>query len=254
MNMENRVLKAIIVDDEQPSREALANYVREYCTDIEIVSECKSAKTAWKCINEHKPQLVFLDIEMPRGSGFDLLRMFKTIPFKVIFVTAFSDYAIQAFRFSATDYLMKPVKVGELVEAVDKVRKEVGLLDSNRNILTFLENLDAPAGESKKLVIPDLKGFSVIRIDDIVFCEADGYCTIFHLAIQTKTVSSKNLKHYEDMLPEDHFMRVHNSYIINIHKVTGYTHQGEILLNAGLRCPLSAGYKQHFLASFKKFM
>jgi two-component system LytT family response regulator len=107
-----RLIKSVIVDDEQPSREALANYIREYCPDIEIVSECKSAKTAFKCINERRPQLVFLDIEMPRGSGFDLLKMFKTIPFKVIFVTAFSDYAIQAFRFSATDYLMKPVKVG----------------------------------------------------------------------------------------------------------------------------------------------
>jgi two-component system, LytTR family, response regulator len=249
-----RLIKSVIVDDEQPSREALANYIREYCPDIEIVSECKSAKTAWKCINERQPRLVFLDIEMPRGNGFDLLRMFKTIPFKVIFVTAFSDYAIQAFRFSATDYLMKPVKVGELVEAVVKVRKELDIVDSGRNILTFLENLDSPDGVSKKLVIPDLKGFSVIPLDDIILCEADGYCTNFHLSDHTKTVSSKNLKHYEEMLPEEHFMRVHHSYIINLHKVTGYTHQGEILLAPKLRCPLSAGYKQHFLASFKKYM
>src|ERR1035437_4787774 len=127
-------IKTIIVDDEKPSREALVNYITEYCPDIEIVSECKSIKTAYKSISELKPQLVFLDIEMPNGSGFDLLKMFETIDFKVIFITAFSDYAIQAFRFSATDYLLKPVKVIELIDAVAKVQQELTILDANQHI------------------------------------------------------------------------------------------------------------------------
>jgi two-component system, LytTR family, response regulator len=251
--MESRLLKAIIVDDEKPSREALSNYINEYCPGVEIVAECKSAKAAYKSIMEYQPQLVFLDIEMPRGNGFDLLKMFKTIPFKVIFVTAFSEYAIQAFRFSATDYLMKPVKVGELIEAVDKVKLELNTMDSFQNIITLLENFDSPAGETKKLVIPDLKGFSVIRISEIVYCEADGYCTTFHLAGNSKISSSKNLKYYEELLPAKQFMRVHHSYIINIQHVIGYTHQGEILLSGNQSCPLSAAFKPSFLKHFRKF-
>jgi two-component system, LytTR family, response regulator len=251
--MQMRLLKAIIADDEKPSREALANYIREYCPGVEIVAECKSAKAAYKSIMEFDPQLVFLDIEMPRGNGFDLLKMFKSIPFKVIFVTAFSEFAIQAFRYSATDYLMKPVKVGELIEAVDKVKLELATMDSYQNIITLLENFESPDGETKKLVIPDLKGFSVIRISDIVYCEADGYCTTFHLKGNSKIRSSKNLKYYEELLPAEQFMRIHHSYIINIRQVTSYTHQGEILLSENHSCPLSAAFKPSFLKLFKKF-
>jgi two-component system LytT family response regulator len=251
--MESRLLKAIIVDDEKPSREALSNYIREYCPGVEIVAECKSAKAAYKSIMEYEPRLVFLDLEMPRGNGFDLLKMFKTIPFKVIFVTAFSEFAIHAFRFSATDYLMKPIKIGELIEAVDKVKLELNTIDSYHNIITLLENFESPAGETKKLVIPDLKGFSVIRISEIVFCEADGYCTTFHMAGNVKISSSKNLKYYEDLLSVEQFMRVHYSYIINIQHVIGYSHQGEILLSGNLSCPLSAACKTPFMKLFRKF-
>lgn len=105
------MLNTIVVDDERPSREALSTYLRDYCRDVQVVSECDSVKSAYKAIVEHKPKLVFLDIEMPNGNGFDLLSLFNPIDFKVIFVTAFSEYAIKAFRFSAADYLLKPVKV-----------------------------------------------------------------------------------------------------------------------------------------------
>ena len=106
--MQDHLLTAIVVDDEKPSREALSTYIRDFCPNVKVVTECDNAKLAYQAILEHQPKLVFLDIEMPNGDGFDLLRMFKRIDFKVIFVTAFSEYAIQAFRFSATDYLLKP--------------------------------------------------------------------------------------------------------------------------------------------------
>lgn len=251
--MKSQVLKAIIVDDEKPSREALANYIFEFCSQVEIVAECPSAKSAFKSITQHNPQLVFLDIEMPRGNGFDLLKMFRNVPFKVIFVTAFSDYAIQAFRVSAADYLMKPVKVSELIEAVGKVQRELDRDDSYQIIHALLSNLESPSGESGKLVIPDQKGFQVINTPDIVFCKADGYCTTFHLGDHSVICSSKNLKYYEELLPVSMFMRVHHSFLVNITQVTGYTNHGEILLKNGGICPLSSAYKVAFLKLFKKF-
>ncbi|NJO69478.1 MAG: response regulator, partial [Bacteroidetes bacterium] len=139
------MLKTIVVDDEMPSRDALSNYIRDYCSDLEIVAQCDSVKTAYKAILEFKPGLVFLDIEMPNGNGFELLKLFQPIGFKVIFVTAYSDYAIKAFRFSATDYLLKPIKIDELVEAVNKVKIELVTSDSFVNIQMLRDNLpDAP--------------------------------------------------------------------------------------------------------------
>ena len=249
--MLHKSIKTIIVDDEKPSREALVNYITEYCPDIEIVSECKSVKTAYKSISELKPHLVFLDIEMPNGSGFDLLKMFETIDFKVIFITAFSDYAIQAFRFSATDYLLKPVKVVELIDAVAKVQQELTILDTNQHIHLLLQKLALPDEITKTLVIHHSKGFDVIRTSDIILCKADGYCTNFFMNGHTKICSSKSLKYYEEILPGDQFLRVHNSYIINMNHVKGYTFNGEILLSENQSCFLSSAHKQSFLRNFK---
>jgi len=150
------MLKTIVVNDEKPSREALSTYIRDYCADVEIVSECDSVKTAYRAIVDHQPQLVFLDIEMPNGNGFDLLHLFNPISFKVIFVTAYADYAIKAFRFSATDYLLKPVKVDELVESVSKVQQEMISKAGNLNIQSLMGNLAMKDYQSNSLVIPDM--------------------------------------------------------------------------------------------------
>jgi two-component system LytT family response regulator len=250
MNMPDRTIKTIIVDDEKPSRDVLVNYIREYCQGLEVVSTCKSVKEAYKAILEHNPQLVFLDIEMPKGSSFDLLRMFKTIDFNVVFVTAFSDYATRAFRVSATDFLLKPVKVCELVEAVNKVRESLKY-KSFQNLTALLENLEMPSDSIKKLIIPNQKGFIAVNPSDIIMCEADGYCTNFFFTGNSRATSSHHLKYYEEFLPVKQFLRVHNSYIINLLHVSGYTHQGEIILTDDLRSPLSKTYKPAFLNHYK---
>lgn len=250
--MNVHLIKTVIVDDEEPSRKALANYLCEFCPNIQIVAECNSRKTAFKAISEKQPQLVFLDIEMPRGSGFDLLRMFDSINFKVIFVTAFSNYAVQAFRFSATDFLLKPIKISELVEAYHKVQDELANANSFENIKALLTNLSTQNSANENLVISDSKGFTVVKTDDIILCEADGYCTRFHLSGNSKISSSRNLKYYEDLLPVNKFVRTHHSYIVNLQHVKGYSHQEEILLTEGLKCPLSSGNKHAFMNLFKK--
>jgi two-component system, LytTR family, response regulator len=247
-----QIVKTIIVDDEKPSREALSNYLREYCPNIQIVAECRSAKTAYQAISEHQPQLVFLDVEMPKGSGFDLLRMFSSVHFKVIFITAFSNYAVKAFRCSATDFLLKPVKISELVEAVDKVQHELELKDSFLTVKTLLGNLSGQSSLNGNLVIPNSKGFAVIKTSDIIYCEADGYCTLFFISGKVKINSSRNLKFYEDILPKELFIRTHHSYIVNLQHVKSYSHQGEILLTDDLNCSLSAAHKNQFLGYFKQ--
>ncbi len=125
MKRVNRIimLRTIVIDDEKLSREVICNYLKEYCADIDVVATASSVKTAWKTIKKHNPDFIFLDIEMADGKGFDLLTMFEKISFKVIFVTAYSEYAVKAFRFSAVDYLLKPVKIDELISAVEKIRK-----------------------------------------------------------------------------------------------------------------------------------
>ena len=250
--MQDHLLKAIVVDDETPSREALSTYIRDFCPIVRIVAECNNARAAYQSILEQRPHLVFLDIEMPNGDGFDLLRMFKTIDYKVIFGTAFSEYALRAFRFSASDYLLKPVKVDELVEAVNKVNLELASRQTNLNLQILLDGLSNKENDITNLVIPSTKGFSVIKITDLIMCEADGYCTNFYFAGKGRVTSSKNLKHYEELLANHPFMRVHHSNLVNINHVKGYSHQGEISLSEEICCPLGNSYKPRFLEIFGK--
>jgi len=249
MKLENNIT-TIVVDDEKPSRDTLANYLTEFCPNLEIVATCKSAKEAYKAILEHCPKLVFLDIEMPKGNGFDLLRMFKTIDFNVVFVTAFSEYAANAFRVSATDFILKPVKVSELTEAVNKVRENLKN-KSFQNLAALLENIESPSGLIKKLVIPNQKGFITLDPADIIMCEANGYCTTFFVVGKKRVSSSYHLKYYEEFLPPKQFLRVHNSNIVNLKHVAGYTHQGEIILSENLRSPLSKTFKPGFIQFYK---
>jgi two-component system LytT family response regulator len=249
--MRPKLLKAIVVDDEKPSREALATYIRDFCPEVEIIAECDSVKTAYQSIQKYRPQLIFLDIEMPNGNGFDLLQLFKSPDFKVIFVTAFSDYAIRAFRFSATDYLLKPVKVDELVEAVEKVKLELQNGINNQNLVSLPEILNPDGQQTHRLVIPNTKGYSIVKTTDIIMCQADGYMTHFYLLGKTKLASTKNLKFYEEIF-DPQLIRVHRSHLVNLVHVKGYTHLGEILLADNLTCPLGDTYKPHFIEMLGK--
>ena len=245
------MIRIIVIDDEKPSREALCTYLRDFCKNVEVVDECNSMKSAYNSIRKNRPQLVFLDIEMPNGNGFELLHLFGNLDFKVIFVTAYSEYAIKAFRYSAVDYLLKPVKISELIESVNRAAKLLELED-NTNLKTLIKNISQTGETIENLVIPNNKGFEVVRISDLIMCEADGYCTHFKLINGKKVTSSKNLKYYEELLDKHTFLRVHNSYMININYVKSYSHQGEIFLAAELNCPLGNTYKSTFVDTFSR--
>lgn len=241
-------LRTIVIDDEKLSREVICNYLETYCPDIEVVATASSVKTAFRAVARHHPDFIFLDIEMSDGKGFDLLTMFEKIDFKVIFVTAYSEYAVKAFRFSAVDYLLKPVRIDELISAVDKVksRKIMG----NVILEEMLKNLRKEATQPKTIVIPHLKGFDVLKISDIIMCVADGYCTNFIATGNRRYTSSRNLKHYDELLGEMNIVRVHHSYLVNIDHVVSYSRQGEISLTDDNKAYLGDSYKSLFIKKF----
>ena len=241
------MIRTVIIDDERPAREVIANYLAEYCPDVEVVGHASSVLEGFKAIKAHSPDVVFLDVEMADGTGFDLLSTFARVSFRVIFVTAYSEYAIRAFRFSAADYLLKPVSIDELIDAVRKVRSPEPNGLSSEVITSLLQNMREGPARQSTLIIPNIKGFEVLKVPEIIMCQADGYCTNFHLTGQRKIVSSKNLKHFDGLLSEQGFLRVHHSYLINLDHVTGYTKQGEILLSEKLKASLGSSYRNEFL-------
>jgi two-component system LytT family response regulator len=167
-------------------------------------------------------------------------------------VTAYSEYAVRAFRFSAVDYLLKPLKIDELVSSVEKIKAVKGLEPDTLTISTLLKNLNREADIPQILLVPHLKGFEVLKIPEIIMCHADGYCTNIVLRGNRKIISSKNLKHYDELLESHNFIRIHHSYLININHVTGYSRQGEIFMTEDNKAFLGDSYKNEFLKRMLK--
>jgi two-component system LytT family response regulator len=246
------MLRAIVVDDEKPSREVICNYLREYCEDVKVVAKASSVKGAISAVSKHKPDVLFLDIELGDGKGFDIFKKTETVDFKIVFITAYSDYAIKAFRVNAVDYLLKPVKIDELKAAVEKVRNSNNTKPVTENIIAAIEAIAMNNSVQPTILIPHVKGYDVIKVSDIIMCKADGYCTNFHLINNIKKVSSKNLKQYEELLTGQNFIRVHHSFIVNINHVCSYTKQGEIVLTEGIKSYLGDTYKEAFVKRLGK--
>src|SRR5262245_56771790 len=180
------MLKAIIVDDEKVSREILQDYLGKYCADVSVLALAESAAQGVECIKKHKPDIVFLDVEMPKGNGFDLLEQIEDINFETVFVTAFDNYAIQALNYSAAYYILKPVSIDELVAAVEKIKSQ---REKNQPALytrILLENIHASGVQQQKIVLPLQDGFEVVSISDIVHCEAHDNFTDFYFVSKNK--------------------------------------------------------------------
>jgi two-component system LytT family response regulator len=246
------MIRAIVVDDEAPSREVMSNYLRDFCTDVEVVAMASSIKSAFRAIQKHNPDVVFLDIEMPDGKGFDLLKMFTKINFRVIFVTAYAEYAIKAFRVNAADYLLKPVKIDELNAAVEKIRNENKWGYDNEKVAMLLKSLTENISLQPTIVVSNIKGFEVLKINEIIMCKADGYCTNFFLEGNRKVISSKNLKQYEDMLAQYNIVRAHHSYLVNLSHIQSFTRQGEIILSDNNKASLGDSFRNAFIGKFKR--
>ena len=219
--MENK-LKAIIVEDEEASRETLANYLNKYCPDVKLLGMAASVKEGLKAIKEYQPDIVFLDVEMPFGNGFDLLDQINDIDFATVFVTAFSNYAIKALNMSASYYILKPVDIDELIAAVDKIKEEKSSDNISINSKILVENLNAVNKLEHKIVLPQMNGFEVIRVKDVVRIQANDNFSDFHMLDGSKKVICRTLKHYEELLADFDFLRVHKSHLINLQYVQRY--------------------------------
>ena len=246
------MIRAIVVDDEAPSRDVMCNYLRDFCNDVEVVATASSVKSAFRAIQKHNPAVVFLDIEMPDGKGFDLLKMFAKVNFRVIFVTAYSEYAIKAFRVNAADYLLKPVKIDELRSAVEKIRNENKWSYDAEKVAGLMKSLTENLTIQPTIVVSNIKGFEVLKVSEIIMCKADGYLTNFYLEGNRKLISSKNLKQYEELLSEHNIIRVHHSYLVNLGHVQSFTRQGEIILSENNKASLGDSFKNEFLGRFNK--
>lgn len=245
-------MKAVIVDDEKTAREILSNYVQKYCTDVQIIGEAESVPVATELIRKLKPDLVFLDVEMPFGNAFDLLQELHDESFETIFVTAYSNYAIKALNCSAAYYLLKPVDIDELVAAVDKVKQKKLSQDSFSSTKILVENLQTIGAQHQKVVLPLMEGFEIVQAGDIIRCEANDNFTLFHLLDQRKILICRTLKFYESALSEVGFVRIHKSHLINVQHLRKYIKGkgGQVVMSDGSVVDVSPNKKDELMSRF----
>ncbi|MBZ0328321.1 MAG: LytTR family DNA-binding domain-containing protein [Altibacter sp.] len=247
-------LKAIIVDDESHSRETLKNLVEEFCEDVNVLAAVSSVQEALTAIRQLKPDVVFLDIELQTGTGFDILDRLEVIDFEVIFTTAFEQYAIRAVKFSSLDYLLKPIDLEELQKAVEKARKIKDQAVYNQQLEVLLFNLKQKQPSLNKICLSTAEGFEFISVDEILYCKAEGSYTSFKLKNNNNFLVSKHLKEYETLLIDQQFMRVHNSFLINLKEVKKYIKSdgGYILMNNDEPVSISRNKKEVFIEAMQR--
>jgi two-component system, LytTR family, response regulator len=247
------MLKAVIVDDEKDSRQILANYLSKYCPAIAVCGFGDSVATGLEAIATHQPDIVFLDIEMPYGNGFDLLQKAQPVNFETVFVTAFDNYAIQALNQSASYYLLKPIDIDELVKAVDKIvqeRQSQGYIQHAKILLENLQNGSIP--KHQKVMLPTLEGFEVVQVHSILYCEAVDNFTRFYLDNNKELLICRTLKYYEEVFKEHSFFRIHRSYLINPEYVIRYSKGkgGFVTMKNNKELEVSPNKKSEFLEFF----
>jgi len=247
------VLTAVIIEDEQASRETLSLYLKKYCPEVKLLAMAEDIFKGHEIIEKFKPDVVFLDVEMPRGNAFDLLEKLGNADFATIFVTAFSNYAIQALNISASYYILKPVDIDELIKAVDKIKEEKANNKHTVQTQILLENIQAESKQMQKVVLPLMEGFDVIPLNEIVRCQADDNFTLFYLTDGSKTMVSRTLKFYEDMLTDYDFIRIHKSHLINFSHIRRYLKGkgGQVQMDDGSTVDVSPTKKQLLMNRFK---
>jgi two-component system LytT family response regulator len=245
------MLKAIIIEDETKARRVLEELIKEYCPDIEILASLDSVPEGVKAISKYQPNIVFLDIEMPQYNGFQLFDFVEEINFEVIFTTAYQEYAIQAFEVSAIAYLLKPIQIEKLIQAIEKVKEKNHAQQSKERIQVMKSAL----GQEKvsKIALPISEGFLFVELNDIMYLTAEGSYTTIFLRDGRKFLVSKNVKSFEDVFHHSFFFRPHRSYLINLNAVKQFVRQdgGYILMENGDSVSLSKDKKDDFLMAYQ---
>lgn len=250
------MIRTILVDDEPRGLNTLKKLLQEYCPDVRIVAECADAESTKDKIELLEPQLVFLDISLPRKNSFDLLAELDKINFEIIFVTAYHEYTLQAFHYSAVDYLMKPIDEDLLTGAVHRAAKRISVNAINNNASALLYNLQkAQVPQDMKLCIPSVKGFQVVELKDILYCEASGGYTNIYFTDGRFVCSAKTILEYDELLSGAGFTRIHKSFLINLKHVKEYIRGegGSVILSNSKEVEVSRRRKEIFLGQMKDY-
>ncbi|MEO6302512.1 MAG: LytTR family DNA-binding domain-containing protein [Bacteroidia bacterium] len=248
------MIKTVIIEDEQKSREMLAGIIQKNCPQLQIVGSAKNVNEGVEVIKKENPDLVFLDISMPDGSGFDLLEKVQGHKFELIFATASDQHAIRAIKYSACDYLLKPIDIEELKAAVDKVAQKKNASPSMDNLNFLIQQLKKSDDSFQKITLPTGNAYEIVNIKDIIRCEADGSYTTFFLTDKRKLMISAGLKHYEELLPESEFIRVHHHHLINMNHVVRFLKEdgGYAVMSDGTKIEISRRKKDAFMEKLNK--
>jgi len=242
------MIKAVVIDDETNNQELICNLLSSYAENIQLASVACSVESGYQAIVEHQPDLVFLDIQMPEGTGFDLLKKFEKINFKVIFVTAHQEYAIEAFKYSALDYLLKPLSPSNLISAIKKVEESFNSEELNLKLKTLLSNITEPAKTKRKIVLKTMERIYSVDLNDVIRFESDGGYTKVYLLDGKRIMVSRTMKEFDDLLTDVGFLRVHNSHLINMNFLFCFEKtEGHIVMKDDSIVPVSNRKKEQLL-------
>ena len=242
------MIRTVIIDDEKNAAELVENMLGIYCGSVNVVGKADSVKSGFEMLTEMEPDLVFLDVQMGDGTGFDLLKKFDTIGFKVIFITAYQEYAINAFRYSAIDYLLKPVNPDHLILAVEKAEKTIKSEDMGLDIKVLLNNMSQPPLQRKKIVLKTADRIYVVNVDEITRCESDGSYTHVYLENGSRIMVSKLLKEFDQLLTQDGFVRVHQSHLVNLEYLSYFRRsENNIVMKDEASVPVSTRKKEELI-------
>jgi two-component system LytT family response regulator len=242
------MLTTLIIDDELRGRNLLRELLARYCPDVRVLALAENAQQGMEAIRLHQPDFVFLDIKMPTVNGFEMLEQLGQVQFEVVFVTAYNEFAVKAYKYAAFDYLLKPVDPDELVATVERLKAKKQQASLHDRLALLMKTLEEPKKLPAKLTIHGTDGITILTIAEIIYLEADGPYTVFYLTSRDKLVSSKNLKEYEELLTEHGFFRTHHSYLVNLEHIKKYVRaDGYVLLSNGHQVHVSKRRKDDFL-------
>lgn len=245
------MIRAVVIDDETMARETITEMVDLYCQDVQLVGEAEDVKSGIDLINKTNPDLLLLDIQLTDGTSFDILKQLRKNDFKVIFITAYEDYALKAIKFSALDYILKPIDPNELTEAIEKAKESLEHKFTNVKLQALFNNMDH-IGEGKKIVLKTANNVHLINLNEIIRCQSDKNYTHFHIKNHETVVVSRTLKEYEDILTDYKFFRVHQSHLINLSHIKRYekAEGGYLVMSDDSVVPVSFRRKEELMKAF----
>jgi len=243
------LIQAIIIDDEQNCIDSLLFDLQKHCKEVNVLETCTNPKQGILSIKKNKPDLVFLDVQMPWMSGFEMLELMDKIDFAIVFTTAFDQFAAKAFRISAIDYLLKPIHINDLKEAIRKASEKILKNSGTDNITNFLQNIKKPE-VNQRIAVPGREGYEFIEAAKIIYAQAEGSYSHVFLNDKRKIIISKTLSDIEEMLPAEHFQRIHHSTLVNLSHITHFfkTDGGYVVLNSGEKLVVSKSKKDSLMS------